>query len=336
MSKAYPQSGKASEKKEIFNVGEVSASPGEKSKGFVTIAQSSTGSLIRVPVIVANGANAGPTLLVCSGIHGDDLTSIPVVWRVAKEIDPKSLNGQLICLPLANPLAIESRSHLTPEDRKSPVFPGRRDGTISERLGYGLFNEIVVKANYIVDLHGGSLEASLATLVVVDPVGGEVQNKIEDMARAFNPNLIFVSPGKGEGPPDSMHGVANRRGIPSLNIGIGRIGFYEEYTRRGADGVINVMKYLKMLDGEPEIKTDPFLATKEIFKFSSHNGSFLPLVKENDVVSEGQTVGYIVDGFGDVISEEKSPATGMVLAICFYPIIKVGDFIISVAAQKSE
>ena len=89
------------------------------------------------------------------------------------------------------------------------------------------------------------MEASLAMLVVVDPVGGETQEAIEQMARAFDPNLIFESAGKGPGPPDSLHGVANRRGIPSLNIGMGKIGFYESSTRRGTDGVLNVLKHLE-------------------------------------------------------------------------------------------
>ncbi|MBI4446296.1 MAG: succinylglutamate desuccinylase/aspartoacylase family protein [Acidobacteria bacterium] len=323
-------------KNELFNVGEVAASPGEKKKGFAVVAQTSLGSLIRVPVIVSNGLYEGPTLLVDSGIHGDDLTSIPVVWKVAEEIDPRNLRGQVICLPFANPMAIEGKSHLTPEDGKSPIFPGRPDGTISERLGYGLYNEIVLKSNYIIDLHGGSMEASLAILVVVDPVGGETEKTITEMARAFNPNLIFVSAGKGEGPPNTMHGVANRKGIPSLNIGMGKIGFYEESTRRGADSVFNVMRYLKMLDGSPQVKTDPLFATKEVFKFSSHNGAFFPTTKEDEMVTEGQTVGRIVDVFGDMITEVKAPATGMVLAICFYPIVKAGDFLISVATPKKE
>src|SRR5262249_41684169 len=206
--------------KPSFTIGGVVAASGEKSKGFVPVAETSTGTQIRVPITVLNGAAEGPTLLVCSGIHGDDLTSIPVVWRVSEQVDPGKLRGQLVCMPFANPLAIEARSHLTPEDRKSPTFPGRPDGTISERLGHGLFHQVVTKVDYVVDLHGGSLEASLAFLVVVDPVGGEVQKTIEEMAKAFDPNLIFFSAvTAGKDTSNSLHAVANRNGKPSINIG---------------------------------------------------------------------------------------------------------------------
>lgn len=331
---AFGTTPESSRTKPDFVIGDVATPPGAKRKGYVVVAETSTGSQVRVPVILVNGLRAGPTALVCSGIHGDDLTSIPVIWRMAQEVDAQTLRGQVICLPFANPLAIEARSHLTPEDRKSPTFPGRPDGTLSERLGYGLFNQIVLHTNYIVDLHGGSMEASLATLVVVDPVGGDTQQRIEEMARAFNPNLIYVSAGKGGGPPDSLHGVANRRGIPSLNIGMGKIGFYESATRRGADGVLNVLRHLKMLDGEMMKIAEPFVATKEIFKFSSHNGAFFPLVQEDGLVTEGQVVGQIVDVFGDPLADVTAPASGMVLAICFYPLVKIGDFLISVAASE--
>lgn len=322
-------------KKSALNIGDVAAKPGTKSKGFVTVAETSTGSQIRIPVTLINGVDDGPTVLVCSGIHGDDLTSIPVIWRVSEQVDPSSLKGQVICMPFANPLAIEARSHLTPEDRKAPIFPGRPDGTISERLGFGLFNQIAKNVNYIVDLHGGSMEASLAMLVVVDPVGGEVQKTIEEMAKAFNPNLIFFSGvTAGKDTSNSLHGFANRNGIPSINIGMGKIGFHEESTKRGTDSVLNVLKYLKMIQGSPKTSVDPYVATKEIFKFSSHNGAFFPKVEENDLVKEGQTVGYMVDSFGDRIADVTSPATGMVLAICYYPLIKAGDFLISVASAE--
>lgn len=320
--------------KSEFKIGNVIAQPGEKNKGFLPVAETSTGMQIRVPIMLINGTNDGPTVLVSSGIHGDDLTSIPVVWRVAQDVDAGILRGQIICLPFANPIAIEARSHLTPEDRKDPIFPGRPDGTISERIGHGLNTHVVAHTNYIIDLHGGSLEASLAMLVVVDPVGGEVQQTIEGMAKAFNPNLIFFSSvTAGKDTSHSLHGAANRNGKPSINIGMGKIGFHEESTRRGTDCVLNVLKHLKMLDGSPTLTVDPFIATKEIFKFASHSGSFFPLVQENDMVSEGEKVGYIVDAFGDQVTDIASPATGMVLAICYYPLIKSGDFLISVASK---
>jgi predicted deacylase len=319
--------------KTSFKIGEIVAAPGEKSKGFVPVAETSTGTQIRVPVTIINGSSDGPTVLICSGIHGDDLTSIPVVWRVSQEIDPGKLRGQIVCMPFANPPAIEARSHLTPEDRKSPTFPGRPDGTISERIGHGLLNHIVSKVNYAVDLHGGSMEASLAMLVVVDPVGGEVQKTLEQMAKAFNANLTFFSGvTAGKNTSDSLHGFANRNGIPSINIGMGKIGFHEKSTMRGTDSVLNVLKYLNMIEGSLKISVEPFVATKEIFKFSSHNGGFFPLVEENARVTEGQKVGYIVDSFGDLLADVTSPATGMVLAICYYPLIKAGDFLVSVAS----
>ena len=50
-------------------------------------------SYLNMPVFVARGATAGPTLCVTAGVHGDELNGVEVARRAFAKIDPQSLRG---------------------------------------------------------------------------------------------------------------------------------------------------------------------------------------------------------------------------------------------------
>ena len=69
--------------KSELRIDDICAAPGAMERGFVTFDESAAGTLVRAPVILINGAQAGPTVVVTSGVHGDDLNTVPMTWRVA-------------------------------------------------------------------------------------------------------------------------------------------------------------------------------------------------------------------------------------------------------------
>lgn len=319
-------------KKDLI-IDELQAAPGEMTKGFVTVDESAAGVVVRVPVILMNGAKEGPTLLVTSGVHGDDLNTVPMTWRVAQDVNPAEMRGQLIAVPVCNPVAFQEGSHLTPGDNDSLSFPGDPQGTISQRIGHHLYNKIVVRADFLLDMHGGSVRSTLAALAGIDGgSSGETVEAAKAMAEAFNPDLIVVMEPKGDGPPRGMFQVTSRAGNPGLIIGMGKLGFNEHDTERGARGVLNVMKHLDMLDGEPERVVEPRYTASEVYHYAPFGGGFFPKVEAGQEVDEGQTLGLIRDVFGEVAGEVPSQTTGMVVAIRFYPVMGAGDWVASVAS----
>jgi predicted deacylase len=317
--------------KDDLVVDDLRAAAGKKVKGYVTVDESASGTVVRVPVILINGAKEGPTFLVTSGIHGDDLNTIPMVWRITQTIDPDELRGQFIGVPVCNPLAFEAGSHLTPADNKTPSFPGNVVGTISERIGYQLHQKLVLKADYLMDMHGGSPRSTLAVLVLVDELAPpEILEKTKAMAEAFNPDMIVLSKPKGGGPPRGMFQVASRNGCPGLLVGMGKSGFVEEDTIRGTRGVLNVLRHLDMLDGEPEIVATSRYAASEVYHRTPFGGGFFPAVVAGEEVQEGQSLGQVYDVFGDLVGEVNAEVRGLVLAIRLYPVISAGDQIASI------
>ncbi len=315
-----------------LKVDELVASPGETVKGFILFDESAAGVQVRVPAILINGVHEGPTLVVTSGVHGDDLNTIPMTWRISEQIDPADLHGQVITVPIVNPVAFEAGTHLTPTDNKTPSVPGNQHGTISERIGYHLYQKIVLQADYLIDMHGGSKRSTLAALAGIDGAAPEdIVKRAHGMAEAFNTDLIIVMQPKTAGPPRSMFQVASRNGAPSLIIGMGRMGFNQDDTERGARGVINVLKHLKMLEGEPELTVTPRETGSELYHYTPYGGGFFPAVEAAQEVREGDVLGTVHDVFGTQIGQVTAQTDGMVAAIRFYPVVSASEWVASIA-----
>ena len=146
-----------------FTVGTAAAAPGQKVSGTIEV-PAGVDAATSIPVVVANGAKPGPVLALVSGAHGTEYASIIALERVIERIDPAALSGTVVIVPLVNIQSFEKKvPHVNPVDNKSMnrFYPGRMDGTQTERALYMMTKEVVDKCNYLIDLHGGDLDESL-------------------------------------------------------------------------------------------------------------------------------------------------------------------------------
>ena len=133
-------------KKELV-ICELSAKPGEMNQGFINILNTET----NMPVTIINGSKEGKTMLITAGIHGCEYPCIKTAIELAKEIDPKKVSGQIIIVHLVNTQAFVKRAAaVVPEDNKNilRMFPGNKEGTISEKIAYVISNELQDKADF--------------------------------------------------------------------------------------------------------------------------------------------------------------------------------------------
>jgi predicted deacylase len=316
-----------------FTLAGITAAPGARARGFISLAEGPAGTLVRAAVILVNGAHPGPCLLVASGVHGDDLNTVPMTWRLAEQVDPAALHGRLILVPVVNPLAFEAGTHLTPADNATPSFPGDATGSVSQRLGHSLYTQVVVQADYVIDMHGGSKNATLATLAAVDGAAApEVLAVAKAMAEAFQPALVVVHEPKPGKPNGGLMQAASQRGAPGLYLGMGQMGFNEADTARGVWGVLNILKYLQMLPGEPERAAAPPPYTRtELYQSTPLGGAFEAAVKAGQTVVVGDLLGRVLDLFGQPIGDVRAKVAGIVDAIRFYPVVSAGDWVASIA-----
>src|SRR5438128_10888595 len=146
-----------------FSVGTATAAPGQKVSGTIEV-PAGVDAALSIPVVVANGARPGPVLALVSGAHGTEYSSIIALERVIERIDPTILTGTVIIVPLVNINSFEKKvPHVNPIDNKSMnrFYPGKADGTQTERASLAMTKHVVEQADYLIDLHGGDLDESL-------------------------------------------------------------------------------------------------------------------------------------------------------------------------------
>lgn len=137
-----------------------------------------------LPVIQIQGRRSGKTLLVTAGMDGDEYAGIEAAGRLAEKFRATDFGGRLIIVPTVNLDGYRAHTSSNPLDRKFPksIFPGRADGSDSERLVYWLSHEHVAAADAWIDLHGGASDEHLNPFLWLYKTGVP---KVDKLNQAF-------------------------------------------------------------------------------------------------------------------------------------------------------
>jgi predicted deacylase len=176
-------------------VGTATAHPGERATGVLPI-PAGVDPATNVPVIIINGAKPGPKLVVVAGAHGTEYASIIALEKLGQTIDPAGLSGTLIVLPLVNLASFAQKvPHLNPVDGKNMnrMYPGKADGTQTERASWAIAKLVVEQSDYMIDLHGGDLDENLRRYSYWPRTGKEqLDARSKAMALAFGLDHIII------------------------------------------------------------------------------------------------------------------------------------------------
>jgi predicted deacylase len=326
-----------------FTVGTASAAAGEKATGFIEV-PAGVDAGTRIPVAVVRGGKPGPVIALVAGAHGTEYASIIALEKMIERLNPAQMSGTAIIVPLVNLASFEQKvPHVNPVDGKSMnrFYPGNAQGTQTERASWAMTQEVVDKADYLIDLHGGDLDESLRPYSYWAPTGNARQDAVSrEMVLAFGLDTIILSTDR---PRDRnaakyLETNASLRGKPSITAEAGHAGTVEaEDVWALMHGCENVMRYLKILPGAAIAVQNPVWVGRIDNLTSTTAGIFYPLVKRGSYVQQGMKLGYVTDYFGKMVFEARAAANGVVLYICAVPSMKKGDTIanIGVVAAKA-
>ena len=319
-----------------FRVGTAAAARGATGRGTIEV-PAGTDAALSIPVAVVNGARPGPVLAIVSGAHGTEYASIIAVERLIQQLDAKAISGTVILVPLVNVPSFEQKvAHVNPVDGKSMnrFYPGKADGTQTERASLAMTREVVEKCDHLIDLHGGDLDESLRPYSYWTKTGNEKQDAISrDMLLAFGLDTIIISADRPKDPAASryLENTASTRGKPSITAEAGHAGTVES---RDVDALVNgslsVMRYLKILPGAPSTVESPVWIERVAAIASDATGIFYPLVTRGTYVEKGMKVGYVTDYLGKTLLEARAPESGVVLFIRAVPSMTKGETIANI------
>ncbi|RYE08061.1 MAG: peptidase M14 [Hyphomicrobiales bacterium] len=257
---------------------------------------------IEIPIIsIKNGS--GPTVLLTGGIHGDEYEGPIAISRLARTLDPATVQGRVIMIPAYNIPAVLNDTRLSPIDDRdiNRCFPGNPRGTFSEMLAHFIDGYILPYADVSVDLHtaGHSMESALSTNMhyVADEA---IRQKTMETAAAFGAPFNTVFWGVDEGA--TFTSCVERRGIVSIGTELGGWGRVNvEGVRIARRGIDNVLKQWGVIDGKPDtVQRDGTPGTRHMmvrdpaaYSFAPTNGLFEPTGVSGEAVKAGQAAGWL-------------------------------------------
>ena len=263
---------------------------------------------VEIPFAVIEGSRPGPRLLVTAGVHGSEFCSIETALRLMR-LRPEELRGTLIVLPILNMRGFMGRSiYVMPEDGKNlnRVFPGKPDGTASERLAHWLVANVYPEVDAYLDLHGGDLDESLVPFSLF-PNGSEASLAL---ASAFGLSIAVAAGGEGY-----TINAAHKIGVPGIIAEVSGNGLWgEESVAEMTAGVERVMKHLGMVVGPvpPAAQERPQVVRMWVPP-APVSGLWYPAKELSDPVAAGEILGEIRDIFGKVLATIPSQESGFIL-----------------------
>jgi predicted deacylase len=315
-----------------FTIGTTVVAPRSSQSGSLEVPARSGDQGTTIPFTVVNGVQSGPVLALVAGVHGQEYAPILALQRLRTAIDPATLTGTVLMVHVANVPSFLGRTiYYSPVDGKNlnRVFPGKSDGTLSERIAATLTREVIDRATHVVDLHCGDGNESLRPYVYWTVTGADqVVEAGRRMALATGFDHIIVD---RERPADVSASIylANTaivRGKPGLTVESGYLASLdEESIGRLERAVSGLLRELGMRDTGPEPAHDVVWIDQSEVLRSSATGILVAEVERGHTVARGTLLARVTDFQGRTLEEIRSPFDGEVLYIVATPPITAGE-----------
>ncbi len=313
-----------------LTVGSVSARPGELVSGYLDVPDG-VDEGTRIPVSVANGTRPGAVLALIAGTHGYEYTSVVALPRLLARLDPRRMKGAVILVHLANPPAFFERRIYYNSDGKNlnRVYPGKADGTQTERIAHALTREVIEKATHLVDMHCGDGNESLRPYsywtVSANPA---VDEQARELNLAFGLDHIVVDRERPKDPAHSSYtaNTATLRGKPAITVESGGLGLTDEQSVRAQEaGALSVINQLEIMEA-PSVRVERpvWIEPAQVLRATA-SGVWRPVVDQRESLAAGALIGRIHDPFGKPLAEVRAPFAGELLYVVGTPPIQEGE-----------
>ena len=253
---------------------------------------------LMIPITVARNGD-GPTALLTGANHGDEYEGPIALMNLAAAIDPAALSGRVIVVPFFNYPAFRAGKRTSPLDggNMNRVFPGRPDGSITEKIADYFQNTLLPQADYVLDFHSGGKTLNFVPFAAAHVLEDKAnQARCVAAMEAFNaPYSMMLLELDSAGMYDT---AAEAMGKVFVSTELGGGGTADATTTAIAKrGAANFLKHAGILAGEPEagptIKLD--MPDGDCFVTSETTGLLEFCANLGDSVRAGQVVAKVHD-----------------------------------------
>jgi predicted deacylase len=274
-------------------------------------------------------------------VHGDEYEGIEAIPQAFVDVDPAVLSGTLVMVPACNLPAYEAAQRSSPIDgmNLARVFPGKDNGTVTERIAYALTEQLLCRADFLLDLHSGGVAYEIPTLIGYLHDEGELGQRSRAAAEAFGAPVMWGHPLPM--PPGRSISAATACGVPWLYTegpggGYARLEDVACFRR----GIVNLMGHLGMLPFAPAV-SKPRLhlvgdGNLDVVTMAPVGGYFRPAVAVLEQVKRGAVLGAIKDFFGKSVATITAESDGVVIMVRRLQRVQVGEGLVQITSTLDD
>lgn len=293
--------------------------PGETRNLRLKVTERRSGSAVRLPIQIRRAREDGPAVFVTGALHGDEINGTGAIQQLLVDPDFAITRGTLVLIPVLNIVGFERHSRYLPDRRDlNRSFPGSPTGSFASRMAYRVFDEIVGRCDFGIDLHTASVRRTNYPNIRGDLRDADVRR----LAMAFGCEVIL----DGAGPTGSLRQEALAAGCPTIVMEGGEVSKVEPgIVQSAVRGVKNVLRELDMLDGELERPRYQLVVRQSKWLRASRGGFMVFHVKPGELVEEEQPIATTYDLLGSVQATHVSPCEAVVIGMTTLPAVSPGE-----------
>ncbi|SDW50646.1 N(2)-acetyl-L-2,4-diaminobutanoate deacetylase DoeB [Roseicitreum antarcticum] len=285
---------------------------------------------VMIPISVIQGGE-GPTALFVGGNHGDEYEGPIALRDLALTLDPGAIEGRVIILPALNAPAIAAGTRTSPIDRGNlnRSFPGRADGTVTQKIAHYVASELVPLADLVLDMHSGGKTLDFVPFAAAHVLPDAAhQEACAAAMRAFNAPFcammleidavgMFDTEVEAQGKTFVTTELGGGGTATAASVGIAR------------KGVHNLLHHMGILPGAPKIGPSQMLDMPDgaCFTFAQVGGLCETLVDLGAPVQAGQSVARVwpMGASGVAPTVYTAGLDGILISRHFPGLIQPGD-----------
>ncbi|HZF35926.1 MAG TPA: N(2)-acetyl-L-2,4-diaminobutanoate deacetylase DoeB, partial [Candidatus Angelobacter sp.] len=263
------------------------------------------------------------------------------LFNLANELDLAQISGRIITVPAMNYPAFRAGTRTSPIDKgnMNRVFPGRPDGTVTEKIADYFQRHLLPLADYVLDIHSGGKTLQFVPFAAAHLLPDKTQQaRCVAAMRAFNaPYGMMMRELDSVGMYDS---AAEEMGKVFLSTELGGGGSATAATADIARrGVRNLLMHAGILAGafirHPSIDLD--MPSGDCYVASESAGLLEMRVDLGAAVRKGDVVARVhgSDRTGVAPIEYRAKLDGMLAGRHFPGLVQPGDTIAVVAVPMS-
>lgn len=291
------------------------------------VAKLHTRTPVKVPVIVERSKIDGPVLLLMAGVHGDEINGVGIIREIIRKKYNKPFKGTVICIPVFNIFGYLIQTREFPDGRDlNRMFPGMQNGSLASQFAYLFSKEIAPLVDYVIDFHTGGAERDNFPQIRC----ALSEEKANTLARAFGVQYILDSKYLAKTVREAFH----KLGKTILLFEGGKSNHLDtNIIESGVTGALNVMKSLRMQEGEINSSVNPIVIKKSKWIRAAYSGMFMLKVTNGCKVNKKDILGIIQDPFGDFERKVRAPFDCYVFCVNTSPIVNKGNALFHVSVE---